>query len=231
MALVIMKGQEHARVVFMCLLFFLRGMKKSLAFSVPVVIYVKKGWLFALSLGLVLRGWFHLSHPLPVQLLVLALVKQSLVLLRERTSEHVTRLFPEPSVWSSKIGSGCNQKMSKCLLRRSKEDSSTAKIALSSKGKAAWQPLINKEVRTNPGFAKYYLFFLFFSYSYRLSENNCETCLEVYVQNICFAFGTHLIIERKEMEKYQEGQITVIYIQKFVCFLGEQGLKYFYAII
>lgn len=107
-------------------------------------------------------GFVFISSPSSAVILVLVLVKQSLVLLKERTSEHVTRLFREASLWSSKMGSGCNQKMSKCLLHRSKEESSAEKIALSSKGKAAWQPLINTEVRTDPGFAKYYLVFLFF---------------------------------------------------------------------
>lgn len=177
MALMIMKREEHTRIVFIYLLLFQalgslvswEAWKSHWLSQFPLLAMWKKVGLLLYLCVWFWRGWFcfHLSHPLLVQLLVPALMKQSLVLLRERSSEHVTRLFPETSVWSSEMGSGCNQKMSKCLLHRSKEESSAIKIALSSKGKAVWQPLMNKEVRTNPRFAKYYLFppFFFFFFS------------------------------------------------------------------
>lgn len=65
-----------------------------------------------------------------------------------------------------------------------------------------------------------------FFYSYwaitRLSENNCETCLKVYVQNTCFPFGTHLSYTEKRNGKIP-GRSNYYYTYSEVYLLGGNG--------
>lgn len=79
------------------------------------------------------------------------------------------------------------------------------------------------------GFCRIWLFFFFSQHSppqavTRLSEDNCNIYLVVYIENICFPFGMYLnYMEKIKEKKKQEGQITIIRILKFVCSEGFRG--------
>lgn len=150
--------------------------------------------------------------------------------LLKRTSECVSTLFPEACIWCSKIGVHCNLKITKCSLWRSWQESSATKTALFSKGKALIKK--KKKIWTNSDMLNMTFFFVCFTHTelllgfLKIIARLAGRCVET----MFFFWNRFELYGEKKWKKYQEDEITIKHILKFVGLVkaGDKVLSCYY---